>query len=214
MTLHPRLLFGVFVGIFSFWLLRTLGASLQTAALSGWNLGAATYLVAIWQLYLITGEDDVRARAARHDEPTLVILTLAGAAILASLTGVYFALHAARGSHGAAHDLPVALSASTLASSWLVVQSLFIGHYAHRHFQVVAARGEGAGFQFPGDPPGTYLDFAYLAICVGATAQVSDTGVQSRGLRNLVTAHAVASFVYNTAVLALGVNILSGLLGQ
>jgi uncharacterized membrane protein len=29
-----------------------------------------------------------------------------------------------------------------------------------------------------------------------------------------VTAHAVASFVYNTAVLALGVNILSNLLGQ
>ncbi|HEX4742242.1 MAG TPA: DUF1345 domain-containing protein [Caulobacteraceae bacterium] len=214
MTLHPRLLFGVFVGILSFCLLRTLDTTLQTAALGGWNLGAATYLIAIWQVYLTTNEEDVRARAARHDEPTLVILMLAGAAILASLTGVYFALHAARGAHGAAHNLPVALSAFTLASSWLVVQSLFIGHYTHRHFQVVAERGEGAGFLFPGDPPRSYLDFAYLAICVGATAQVSDPGVQSRALRNLVTAHALAAFVYNTAVLALGVNILSNLLGQ
>jgi uncharacterized membrane protein len=38
--------------------------------------------------------------------------------------------------------------------------------------------------------------------------------VQSSGLRNLVTAHAIAAFFYNTAVLALGVNILSGLLGH
>lgn len=214
MTLHPRLLFGVFIGILSFCLLRTLGAVLQTAALAAWNLGAVSYLAAIWQLYLTTDEEDVRARAARHDEPTLVILTLAGAAIVASLAGVYLALHAVHGSHGVRHDIPVALSAFTLASSWLVVQSLFIGHYAHRHFQAVNTRGEGAGFLFPGDPPSTYLDFAYLAICVGATAQVSDPGVQSRGLRNLVTAHALAAFVYNTAVLALGVNILSNLLGQ
>jgi uncharacterized membrane protein len=134
--------------------------------------------------------------------------------MFASLGGVYSALHAAHGSHGANRDLPLALSAFTLASSWWVVQSLFVGHYAHRHFQAVQARGEHAGFLFPGDPPSAYLDFAYLAICVGATAQVSDPCVQSRPLRNLVTAHALASFFFNTAVLALGVNILSNLLGQ
>ena len=214
MTLHPRLLFGLFIGIFIFCLLRTLGASLHTAGLAAWNLGAATYLIAIWALYLTTSEEDVRARSARHDEPTLVIFSLAATAILASLAGVYAALHAARGSHGMTHDLPVVLSALTLASSWLVVQSLFIGHYAHRHFQALEARGPEAGFLFPGDPPRTYLDFAYLAICVGATSQVSDPGVQSLNLRKLVTAHAMTSFVYNTAVLALGVNILSNLLGQ
>jgi len=33
-------------------------------------------------------------------------------------------------------------------------------------------------------------------------------------LSNLVTAHAVTAFFYNTAVLALGINILSGLFGH
>ena len=179
MTLHPRLLFGVVVGILSFWLLWTLGASLQTATLGGWNLGAVTYLCAIWRLYLTSGEAEVRDRAARYDEPSFVILMLASAAILVSLAGVYFALHAARGSHGPARDTAMALAGLTLATSWLVVQSLFIAHYAHRHFQTVKAKGPGAGFLFPGEPPSTYMDFAYLAICVGATAQVSDSGVQS-----------------------------------
>src|SRR6202034_4239321 len=90
MTLHPRLLFGVVVGILSFWLLWTLGASLQTATLGGWNLGAVTYLCAIWRLYLTSGEAEVRDRAARYDEPSFVILMLASAAILVSLAGVYF----------------------------------------------------------------------------------------------------------------------------
>jgi uncharacterized membrane protein len=56
------------------------------------------------------------------------------------------------------------------------------------------------------------MDFVYLAICVGATAQVSDPTVTSIRLRNLVTAHAVTAFFYNTAVLALGINILASLL--
>lgn len=202
------------LGLLGWQFVRTLGAPPQIAALIGWNLGAASYLVAVWRLYLTAKEEDVRARAARQDEASAVIVTLAGLAIVASLMSVYFALQRGPGSPGAGANLPTVLAALTLASSWLVVQSLFVGHYAHRHFQATQARGTGAGFLFPGEPASTYLDFAYLAICVGATAQVSDTSVQSRPLRNLVTAHAVVSFFYNTAVLALGVNILAGLLGH
>jgi uncharacterized membrane protein len=214
LTLHPRLLFGAVLGLLGWQFVRTLGAPPHIAGVIGWNLGAAGYLVAVWRLYLTAKEEDVRARAAHQDEPSVVLVTLAGLAIIASLASVYFALQRGQGSPGAGANLPTALAALTLATSWLVVQSLFVGHYAHRHFQAMQASGDGAGFLFPGEPPSTYLDFAYLAICVGATAQVSDTGVQSRQLRNLVTAHAVVSFFYNTAVLALGVNILSGLLGH
>ena len=96
-----------------------------------------------------------------------------------------------------------------VALSWALVHTVFTLRYARAYY------GDPVGgIDFNEDDPPTYLDFAYLAICVGATAQVSDPGVQSRALRNLVTAHALAAFVYNTAVLALGVNILSNLLGQ
>ena len=49
---------------------------------------------------------------------------------------------------------------------------------------------------------------------MGAPAQISDPSIPTTRLRNLVTAHAVISFFYNTAVLALGINILSGLIGH
>jgi uncharacterized membrane protein len=213
-SFHPRLLGGAVLGFITGALALKLGLGGASSVLLGWNIGALGYLAAIWRLYLTASEGEVRARAANQDEPPIIIATLAALAIVASLVGVYAALAASRGGGAQGGTLVTALSGLTLVSTWFVVQSLFVAHYAHRHFQAIANRGENAGFLFPGDPLKGYLDFAYLAICVGATAQVSDPGVQSRPLRNLVTAHAVTAFFYNTAVLALGVNILSGLLGH
>jgi uncharacterized membrane protein len=212
--LHPRLLGGAALGLLAWGAANWLGLHGVSAGLAAWNIGALGYLGAIWRLYLTADEDDVRTRAANQDESPIVICLLAGLAIVASLTGVFAALSATRDRGATSGAVVTGLSGLTLVSTWFVVQSLFVAHYAHRHFQAVARRGKDAGFLFPGDPPASYLDFAYLAICVGATAQVSDPGVQSRPLRNLVTAHAVTAFFYNTAVLALGVNILSGLLGH
>jgi uncharacterized membrane protein len=214
LTPHPRLLFGVAIGLIAGAVLRWLGAPIASAALMAWNLGAAVYLVAVWALYLTSTQPQVKERAARQDEPTAVIFVLAGLSICASLAAVVVALDRRPGPVDGWNWSSPGLAALTLVTSWFVVHTLFVGHYAHRHFQAVALHGEKAGFLFPGDPPSGYMDFAYLAICIGATAQVSDPGVQSRPLRNLVTAHAVTSFFYNTAVLALGVNILSGMLGH
>jgi uncharacterized membrane protein len=211
---HPRLWLGAALGVVGWLIAARLGVTGVSGILVGWNLGAAIYLVTMWRLFLTATEAEVQGFAEGYDEPPVIIASLTGAAMIASFAGVYAALASSHGQSGAAQSLATPLAGLTLISTWFVVQSLFVAHYAHRHFQALATKGPSAGFLFPGDPPRGYLDFAYLAICVGSTAQVSDPGVQSRPLRNLVTAHAVTSFFYNTAVLALGVNILSGLLGH
>ncbi len=211
---HPRLWLGVALGLAAWVIASRLGATGMSGILVGWNLGAVIYLAAMWRMFFTASEAEVQSFAEGYDEPPFVIASLTGIAIIASLAGVYAALASSHGQSLAARAMTTPLAGLTLMSTWFVVQSLFVAHYAHRHFQALATKGSKAGFLFPGDPPRGYLDFAYLAICVGATAQVSDPGVQSRPLRNLVTAHAVTSFFYNTAVLALGVNILSGLIGH
>jgi len=214
MTIHWRLGLGLAVGVAVWAGAWALHVAAPARALIGWNAGAAVYLIAVWSVFLTADEARVRQRAARQDERRSVILTLVIVAIAASLAGIVAALLSVKDLGANARNLVAALAALTLLSSWTVLQSVFLAHYAHRHFQSLAARGPTGGFLFPGDPPRTYLDFAYLAVCVGATAQVSDPGVQTTPLRNLVTAHAVTSFFYNTAVLALGINILSGLFGH
>ncbi|MEO8926079.1 MAG: DUF1345 domain-containing protein [Caulobacteraceae bacterium] len=214
MTVHWRLGLGVAVGAVAWagaWALNVAGPA---RALIGWNLGATIYLLAVWSVFLRAREAEVRLRAGHEDEGRGVILVLVVVAIAASLAGIVGALISVKAQTAGARDLVDALAALTLVSSWAVLQSVFLAHYAHRHFQAVEMRGPAGGFLFPGDPPRTYLDFAYLTVCIGASAQVSDPSVQTTPLRNLVTAHAITSFFYNTAVLALGINILSGLIGH
>jgi uncharacterized membrane protein len=207
-----RLAIGVGVGVLTFILAKLVGAPAILAALIGWNVAVAAYLALIWRLFLTATEGEVRAMAARQDERRWVILLIIIVAILASLAAIVSAMlsvkHLPQGQQG-----PVAaLAILTLVASWALLQSVFALHYAHAHFRDVAEHGEATGIAFPGQAARTYMDFVYLAICVGATAQVSDPTVTSIRLRNLVTAHAVTAFFYNTAVLALGINILASLL--
>jgi uncharacterized membrane protein len=212
MALHWRLILGAGVGVVAWLAASLLGAPEPSRILIGWNAGAVVYLAAIGHLFLTATEAQVRNRCAVQDETRGMILALVIASIIAALAAIIVALVAVRDPHSATGVLVALLAAGTLISAWLVLQSVFVAHYTHRHFQAVAA-GE-AGFLFPGDPPRTYMDFVYLAFCLGATAQISDPSVPTTRLRNLVTAHAATAYFYNTAILAVGINILAGLLGR
>ena len=214
LRLHWRLIAGPLLGVMAWWLAGRFGAPAETLPLVGWNAGAAAYVALIWVMFVRTSEADLRSRAAVDDETVGVMLTLVVLAVAAALAGIVLALLAVRDQTPAQRAEVAALAVMTMVTSWLVLQSVFAVHYAHRHFQAVEASGEGHGFIFPGEPARTYLDFVYLAYCVGATAQVSDPGVGVTRLRNLVTTHAAIAFFYNTAVLALGINIVASLIGR
>jgi uncharacterized membrane protein len=59
----------------------------------------------------------------------------------------------------------------------------------------------------PGEDQPDYWDFVYFSFVIGMTAQVSDVGVTDRMIRRTATAHGVISFIFNTALVALMVNI-------
>ncbi len=197
------------LGVLAAVIARFIPVTEHHALLIGWDVGAIAYLIWVWRFFLTLDESDIRARAPEHDEKAGVLLLIVLALIAVSLGGIGDALFAAK--HFSPQDKAISagLVAMTLALGWLMLQSVFTAHYAHRHF-VEAGRNKSFGFGFPGEPPTTYLDFFYLAFSVGATFQVSDTSVGSSRLRKLVTAHAAAAYVYNTAILAVGINLLAG----
>ena len=57
------------------------------------------------------------------------------------------------------------------------------------------------------DEHADYWDFVYFSFVIGMTAQVSDVGITDKTIRRTVTVHGIISFVFNTALLALMVNI-------
>ena len=106
-------------------------------------------------------------------------------------------------------------AAPAVLASWLLIHTVFTLHYAHvfyRSKQEADVEGLGGGLIFPGGDKPEYEDFAYFSFVVGMTCQVSDVNVTSCSMRRLTLLHGLLSFVFNTAILALTINILAGLL--
>ncbi|MDE2007951.1 MAG: DUF1345 domain-containing protein, partial [Rhodospirillales bacterium] len=113
---------------------------------------------------------------------------------------------------GAARDLRIALVAATLLLSWLMMHTTFAFRYAHEYYTAERAPPAfDAGLEFPGETAPDYMDFYYFSLVLGMTFQVSDVQITARKLRRLATLHGLLSFLFNTVILALTVNIAAGL---
>ncbi len=193
------------------------GVRPATSVLIGWDTGALWFVLTTYHALLFDDAETMRRRAAEEDETRGVFFSLILSAVAASLGAIIMALK--EGKAGSpVHDalgpgVVLFLSAATLILSWLVVQGLFTLHYAHRWIGGTETdRSMAGGIQFIGDAPTTYRDFLYVAICIGATSQGSDFGIANTRFRNLVSIHALLSFLFNTMVLALGINIIASLI--
>jgi uncharacterized membrane protein len=111
--------------------------------------------------------------------------------------------------------LHLSMAALAVIESWLLIHTVFALHYAHAFYrseQEAEAEGTGGGMIFPGEHKPDYEDFAYFSFVIGMTCQVSDVNVTSRSMRRLALLHGLLSFAFNTVILALSINIISGLL--
>jgi uncharacterized membrane protein len=116
------------------------------------------------------------------------------------------------GGHFTVHLL---LTLLTVISSWTLVHTVFGLRYAHVFYGDSDEPGvvqHAGGLIFPGNRPADYFDFAYFAFVVGMTCQVSDVQITSRRMRRLTLVHSVLAFGFNSIILALLINIVSGLL--
>jgi uncharacterized membrane protein len=108
----------------------------------------------------------------------------------------------------------IIISVASVLSSWALIHTLFTLHYAHVFYrdEVTAIKYKGQGLIFPEESEPDYLDFAYFAFVIGMTFQVSDVQVTSRRIRRLVLIHGLLSFIFNTAIVALSINIIAGVI--
>ncbi|MFB9285993.1 DUF1345 domain-containing protein [Pseudoclavibacter helvolus] len=91
-------------------------------------------------------------------------------------------------------------------ASWALIQVLFTLRYAGVYY-----RSGGTGVDFNQPEPPEYRDFAYLALTIGMTYQVSDTNLTSTCIRREALRHALLSFILGVTVLAAMVNLVSAL---
>ncbi len=183
-----------------------------TRWLLGWNVAAWFYLIAIAELMSRAQHRQVQRIARAQAESAPVVLGLVVVAAVASLVAIGLEMGWAKAGAAGRAWPHVLLACATVLGAWLLLPVSFTLSYAS-HFH--SHRQQAGGLQFPGEAADfepSYSDFLYFAFTIAVAAQTSDVTVTRRDMRKLVLLQSVLSFAFNTAILALSVNIAAGLL--
>lgn len=175
-----------------------------------WDAGMLCFLGLTWLVMLTATPETMRRNAQRQDQGRTVILVLITAAACASLLAIGFMLQEGKTTLSPPVLLHVTLAIVTIVGSWLLVHTIFALHYAQGYYRPHPHRT--TGLDFPSDTEPDYWDFLYFSFVIGLTSQVSDVAVKTRSLRRLALIHGVLSFFFNTAILAMSINIIAGLI--
>lgn len=167
----------------------------------------ASYLLTTGIQIAQSTTSSMRKRAFYEDEGMLVIFLMTVAAIAVSELAIFDLIH----NEGLPVRLRLGLAVLTVLLAWLTMHTIAAVHYAHVYYARANdphdEDGDAGGLMFPGTPVPDFSDFLYYAFVVGMTAQVSDVQVNSRRMRRITLCHGVLSFLFNTVLLALAVNV-------
>lgn len=209
---RPRLFSSILVGVLvTFFLPKALASHEITRAIVGWNVGTWLYLMLAARMMFWTTHEKMRTRAIAQDDGKFVVLGMVIIAAIVSIGAIVAELSVVKDMHGMLRSAHVTLAVLTILSSWAFTQVMFALHYAH-NFYVAKEHGNSGGLDFPGLTAPDYSDFLYFACVIGTSGQTADVSFTSRSMRRTGLMHCVLAFFFNTTLVALTINIASGLI--
>lgn len=211
---HHKLAIALFFGAMAvvmsgFWVDQPMNWMIGWLAYSGVHLGLA------WVTILSAHPSEVRREVDGQDSSRILIYLFVIVACFVSLFAILFLLRGTAKASWSDLGIHFILSFSCIVCSWTLVHTIFTLRYAHLYYRPTEA-GQNAksrqrGLEFPNDAEPDFLDFTYFSFVIGMTFQVSDVTISSRELRRLALVHALLSFAFNTLLVALTINVVSGL---
>lgn len=174
-----------------------------------WDAGAALLIALGWNVILRSTPEITKKRAAAEDPGRKMVWVLA---VISSLFSLFAAIVVLRHafSIGAQGRVWAVLGLAAVALSWVVTHTSYSFRYAHLYYW----QKREFGLQFPGEDKPCDIDFAYFAFGIGMCFQVGDVAVTCTRIRRTVLFHCLLSFVHNTVVVALGLNVVFGFLDK
>jgi uncharacterized membrane protein len=204
-----RLLLAIVAGLV---LLAVLPPSFRPATrlLLAWDLTAAGYVGFALVMIFRSSVETCRARAALYDQSDWVIMGVVVLSAAASFAAIFVELAAIK-SHHAPALLGLVVTGVTVVLSWSFTHMLFALHYANIYYRP-HRHGPPGGLDFPGEHAPDYRDFLYYSFVIGCAFQTADVDTTSREMRIVSLVHGIVAFAFNTAILALTINVGAGLL--
>ena len=171
-----------------------------------WDVTGAVFCALAWRAVWPMSAAATAERATEEDLSRASTDVLILTASVVSLAAVTLVLAGAHHAHGAARVELASIGLTTVAVSWFTVHTIFMLRYALLYYAEPAG-----GIDFGSDDPPSYRDFAYLALTLGMTYQVSDTALRSSVFRGTALRHALLSYLFGAIILAAAINLVAGL---
>ncbi|HYK56489.1 MAG TPA: DUF1345 domain-containing protein [Flavisolibacter sp.] len=215
---HLRLYISLGLTAVVYWFIRGHYSAAFTFMLC-WISFSVTLLFFLWTIIVTNHPRDMAIVASEEDSSRMVIFLFSLVAAVASLFAIILLLQSAPDSSKSGLSSHILLAAAAVGASWTLIHTLFAIRYAHMYYSFSTheekkQKRHSGGLIVPGDNQPDFLDFAYFSFVLGMTFQVSDVQITDRSIRRLAIIHGLLSFIYNTAIVALSINIISGVLGK
>jgi uncharacterized membrane protein len=180
----------------------------ETRAVAAWDLGVLVLVGEGWFVILRSDPQRARERAVAEDPGRAALLAVAfGASAISLVAAVAVITKAEMLAPNAPAWLRTTLGLTAIIAAWTLLHTAFTLHYARLYYGDPEMTNS---LEFRGGQPDD-ADFAYFSFGIGMTFQIPDVDVTTREMRRVVLFHQLISFAYNTAILALVVNLLAGL---
>lgn len=203
-----RFLSALLFGGVAYALVPPAGVPWWVRASLGWDIAALALVTLAWVTILSSDSAETRRRAGQDDPGRRVVFIVALVSSIFSLFCGTVVVRHVKMFTGTAQIAWTVIALAAVALSWLVTHTVYTLRYAHLYYR----SGGVHGLQFPGTEPPADIDFAYFAFTIGMTFQVSDVAVCSSKCRRAVLLHGLISFVFNTTIIALALNLIYGLM--
>lgn len=175
-----------------------------------WVIAGGLYLTLTYIMMYFSTPENILGLSKKEDDGAamiLLIIVLAAAASLITIVIILSGIKALPTNLAIRH---VGVVLATYLISWLFVHTAFALHYAHVYYQELEKNKE-APLLFASNLRPTYVDFLYFSMVIGMTCQTADVNIASSRIRFLVMLQGMTAFVFNTSLLALAINLISGL---
>jgi len=206
---HPRLVISFIVGCVVFFFLPQHWSTL-TRVLVCWNCGVALFLALIFIWMSGMSAAQICSRYVEEDETAPVLVAVITIAALLSLVAILEPLATLKQVTGTERLAHFTLATLTLVNSWILVPTMFTMHYADMFY---SASAEQRPLRFPETPSPVFWDFAYFSFTIAAACQTADVSTLHAGVRKVVIAHTLISFLFNASILGFAINVTAGLIG-
>jgi uncharacterized membrane protein len=210
----PRFFISLAIALISFFL--TAGKTLPVQFTSVW-IGFSLSSLLLFGITMFTAHpQEITHIVRKQDFNRLLIFLIILVSSFVSLFAIVALMRHLPVAGEQGYYFHIALLCGSVICSWLLIHTVFCFRYAHLFYtcekdeQSVKKKHRG-GLLFPNDKTPDYLDFAYFSFVIGMTFQVSDVQVYSTTIRRLALLHGLLSFLFNTVILALSINIIAGL---